>query len=165
VLAVHGSWRMGEERRGPWLTSLRAASEAAPLYARAAIAVHGLFVLNRSETVYFVAHGDDSGAPFDLACDYVLRGRPLPARWWSITAYAGDYLVPNPAGRYAWGATDLALQPDGSFEVVASARPQPGHWLPLGGTGRLTLTLRLYNPEPDADLSTVALPSIERRCP
>jgi len=138
------------------------------MYERAAIATHALFVLNRDETFYYRAHTDDAGADLDARCDYEIGGRTLDARWWSITAYGGDdFLIPNQERRYSFNMANLAKEPDGSFVIRASARPKPGNWLPLGGSGQVSFALRLY--VPSAEISShperAALPSITGRCP
>ena len=138
------------------------------MYERAATATHALFVLNRSETLYYRAHTDDAGVDLDARCDYEIRGRPLDARWWSITAYGGDdFLIPNREKRYSFNMASLAQEPDGSFLIRASAGPQPGDWLPLGRSGHVSFAVRLYVPsaEISAHPERAALPSITGRCP
>lgn len=162
--------RRGARAFGPWTTSLDAGSVRAGLYERAAIAVHALFVLDASQTLYFRAHTDDEGRPLDARCDYAVSGVPLPARWWSITAYGeDDYLIPNPAHRYSWNMRNLPLDERGRFLVRAARTPGVGSHLPTGAPGeaggrRFSLVLRLYNPTPTAasDLPGIVLPRIER---
>ncbi|HET7786879.1 MAG TPA: DUF1214 domain-containing protein [Myxococcales bacterium] len=168
LAAVRLASRRGAIRVGPWATSMTAGSSEAGMYERAAIAVHALFVLNRGETVYYRAHSDDSGRPLDARCDYRIHGRPFDARWWSITAYGSDdFLIPNPRRRYSFNATNLPLEPDGSFLVRAGPSPGPGNWLPLGGSGHVSFTLRLY--VPSAEIAShpdrASLPSITGDCP
>jgi hypothetical protein len=168
AVAIGTVARRGAVRAGPWATSTTVGSAAAGPYERAATAVHALFVLNRSQTVYYRAWIDDAGAPLRAHCAYEVRGRPPAARWWSLTAYgADDYLIPNALGRHSFTQRTAALEPDGSFVVRASAGPQPGNWLPLAGRGRVSFTLRLYNPAPDlaARPAAAALPAITGRCP
>jgi hypothetical protein len=87
---------------GPWRTSLSTGSADSDLYTRASVALHGLLALNRSETIYYTAATDSSGAVLDGACAYDIVGRDPDARWWSITAYGSDdYLIPNPVDRYS----------------------------------------------------------------
>ena len=168
ALAVRIASRRGAIRLGPWTTSATLGSSEAGLYERAAVATHALFVLSRAETVYYRAHEDDSGRDLDARCDYQIRGRPPDARWWSITAYGSDdYLIANPENRYSFNMANMMREADGSFLIRASPRRQPGNWLPLGGKGHVSFTLRLYVPSPDiaAHPESAVLPSIAGACP
>ena len=135
---------------GPWQTSLVTGSVDADIYTRARIAIGGLFALNRAEAIYFTALKDDDGRPLRARCSYVIEGKPVAARWWSITAYADDhFLIPNGANRFSYNMGNLNLGPDGAFKVMVSPTEQPGHWLPTGdGSGGFNLLFRLYNPSP-----------------
>ena len=168
ALSIRWVSRRGGLQVGPWRTSTTIGGSDSGMYERAAAATHALFVLNRSETVYYRAHTDDGGGDLTARCEYEIRGRPLDARWWSITAYgADDFLIPNPEKRYSFSMANLAKEPDGSFLIRASARPQPGNWLPLGERAHLSFTLRLYVPsaEISAHPERAALPSVTGRCP
>lgn len=168
VLAVRFASRRGAIRIGPWQTSATLGSSGAGMYERAAVAVHALFVLSRQETVYYRAHQDDSGRELDARCDYLIRGRPPDARWWSITAYGNDdFLIANPENRYSFNMANVVTEAEGSFLIRASPRPQPGNWLPLGGTGHVSFTLRLYVPSAEiaAHPERVVLPGITGACP
>jgi len=167
ALSIRIVSRRGAIRIGPWATSTTVGSREAGMYERAAVAIHALFVLNRAETIYYRAHVDDSGRELDARCDYQIRGRPLDSRWWSITAYGSDeFLIANAQDRYSFNMANLAREPDGSFFIRASSRPQPGNWLPLGGKGHVSFTLRLYVPSAEiaAHLERATLPSIAGEC-
>ncbi len=157
----------GEVADGPWHTSLAVGSAQGGAYLRAAVAVHGLLALNRSETIYYTATADSSGAALDGHCRYALAGRDPPTRWWSITAYgADDYLIDNPAGIYSASRNSIVRRSDGGFIVTVGKARAPGNWIPVGD-GRFSLSLRLYNPAPEisADPAHVALPGIvKERC-
>lgn len=150
---------------GPWHTSLVTGSVDADIYTRARVAIGGLFALNRSETIYFTALKDDDGRPLRARCSYAVEGRPVAARWWSITVYADDhFLIPNAANRFSYNMGNLKLGTDGTFRVMVAPTEQAGHWLPTGdGGGGFNLLFRLYNPSPEiaADPATVKLPSIK----
>lgn len=150
---------------GPWQTSLVTGSVDADIYTRARIAIGGLFALNRAEAIYFGASQDDDHKPLRARCSYVVEGRPVAARWWSITAYADDhFLIPNAANRFSYNMGNLKLGPGGTFKVMVSPSEQPGHWLPTGdGSGGFNLLFRLYNPAPEiaANPRTAQLPSIK----
>jgi hypothetical protein len=156
---------------GPWQTSLVTGSVDADIYTRARIAIGGLFALNRAEAIYFGAAQDDDHQPLRARCTYLVEGRPVAARWWSITAYADDhFLIRNAANRFSYNMGNLKLGPDGTFKVMVAPSEQPGHWLPTGdGRGGFNLLFRLYNPAPEiaADPGAVRLPSIKKigACP
>ncbi len=152
-------------RNGAWTTNLAVGSAAADPLTRARVALFGLFALNRSETVYFDAMRDESGEALRAACVYKISGGSLPARWWSITAYAPDqFLIANPAGRYSFNMKSVEPDESGAFSFVAAGQEQAGHWLPTG-QDRFLLTLRLYNPAPEvvAHPERLTLPKIERQ--
>jgi hypothetical protein len=156
----------GAVANGPWQTSLAAGSAQADPWTRAAIAVHALFALPRSETIYFRATRDSAGNRLNGTCRYRIHGRDPDARWWSITAYgADDFLIANPAHRYSVSQTEATRAKDGAFTIDAGgARPPsaPSAWIPAGDS-RFWLALRLYNPGPEMalDPANAALPAID----
>lgn len=152
-------------RNGAWETNLTMGSQEAGMYTRAAIAVGGLFALSRQETLYFTAFQDDDGNMLEARCDYVLEGRELAARWWSMTVYGWDhYLIDNPENRYSYNMANLARQSDDSYQLHLSSNRRPGNWLPTGDSGVFSVTLRLYNPDASVHEhpATAELPSIRR---
>jgi hypothetical protein len=153
---------------GPWHTNLSAGSAEGGPYLRAAVAVHGLLALNRSETIYYGAARDGRGEAFDSNCTYRISGRDPPARWWSITAYgADDYLIPNPANRYSVSLNSVKRRADGSFAITVARQSREPNWIPVAN-GAFSLSLRLYNPQASvaANPASVALPAIEKvSCP
>lgn len=161
LTVIHGTWG-GDVADGPWRTSLVTGSADSGPYLRAAVAVHGLLALNRSETIYFTAATDSAGAPLDGACSYRVAGHDPPARWWSITAYgADDFLIPNAANRYSASKPSVTRDAAGRFAVTVAHAKANGDWIAVA-PGRFSLTLRLYNPDPAvaADPAHVALPAI-----
>jgi hypothetical protein len=167
LFAMHGTMPGGASD-GPWKTNLLIGSNAGNMKTRAAVALHGLFALNRNETIYYTASTDSDGNKLDGRCTYLIAGRDPPTRWWSITAYAADdYLIPNPAHRYSVSKNSVTHNASGEFVATASPTATSHDWIALAG-GPFTLTLRLYNPAPDVakDPTHVALPSIKKvSCP
>ncbi|MGZ6125655.1 MAG: DUF1214 domain-containing protein [Myxococcales bacterium] len=140
---------LGTTRIGAWTTSATLGSGRGSLHERAAVAVHALFVLERSQALYYQARTDDAGARLDGRCRIEVRGRPPPARWWSITAYGGDdFLIPNREERYSFSGRTIVLEADGSFVARLGPHPEHGNWLPTGSARVVKLTLRLYGPAP-----------------
>jgi hypothetical protein len=155
------------EAAGPWRVSLLAGSRDADLYTRARVAIGGLLALNRSETMYYLAHTDSAGAPLRSRCTYRVTGVPPAARWWSVTAYAEDFfLFPNEARRYSLNGSTAVLDGQGRFSFVSAPEPfveGTVPWLPTPGDRGLMFTLRVYNPAPGLAAAPASLdpPRIE----
>lgn len=153
---------------GPWQSDPAAGSVQSDAYRRAVMAVHGLFALPRKEAAYYSATTDSSGQRLDGGCRYELTGHDLDARWWSITAYgADDTLIANPARRYSVTSTTVTRDANGGFAVQVGGTAGGDNWIPIG-TGRFSLTIRLYNPGPAIvfDPAHVAMPMLTRlSCP
>lgn len=154
----------GEISNGPWRTSLAIGNPQSDPYTRASVALHGLFALNRSETIYFTAMQDSGGRPLDGHCRYEVAGRDPSARWWSITAYGDDdFLIPNPANRFSVSKDSVLHRANGTFSIQVSTGQGGANWIPVA-TRPFSLTLRLYNPGPDValDPGEAALPTINK---
>jgi hypothetical protein len=163
LIVFYGSMP-GSVADGPWRTNLLIGSSGGDAMTRAKVAAHGLFALNRRETIYYTASTDGAGARLTSDCDYRLRGHDPDARWWSITAYAADdYLIPNPADRYSISRNAVARGADGSFVADVGMASQSPNWIPVMG-GPFSLTLRLYNPGAGVarDPAHAAMPVIEK---
>lgn len=156
-------------RNGPWRTSANTGRAAANPWERAAVALAGLYALTPEEAIYFTAFTDSAGEVLRGECRYRLRGRPPPARWWSVTVYGADhYLVPNDAQVYARNPGTLPTRADGGFDIALAANAVGVSTLPLPASGPFSLTLRLYNPPAEVMgmLPTLSLPGIVREdCP
>lgn len=155
----------GELHAGVWATSLAYGSEAADMRTRARVALFGLLALSSEQTVYYTASRDGSGDLLSGDCTYIVTGRDLDARWWSITAYGPDsHLIPNEAGIYSYSKSSVAREGDGRFLIRVSADRQPGNWLPVRRGERFDMTARLYNPGAAVveNPAAVALPTIVR---
>jgi hypothetical protein len=153
----------GDIEDGPWGTSLYIGSSQSGPYLRARIAIHGLLALSREETLYYTAARDSDGETLVGRCSYRIEGRDPPARWWSITAYADDFLIPNSADRYSVSMNSVVRGPDGSFAVTLSKTRAEENWIPVAD-GKFDLTIRLYNPQASvvADPANAPLPTIKK---
>jgi hypothetical protein len=153
---------------GPWHTSLATGNEQSDPYTRASVALRGLFALNRDETIYFTATHDEAGNRLDGNCRYEITGHDPSARWWSITAYgADDFLIHNAENRYSVSQSSVARDANGAFRVTVGGPDAGANWIPVGD-GPFSLTLRLYNPGPDATLDPghATLPALRKiSCP
>ena len=113
---------------GPWRTNLAVGSPQNGMYLRATVSLMGLFALNRSETIYFVAEADGDGKSLHSGCDYRVEGSDLDARWWSITLYGRDtMLIPNEQERYSYNGGNVEHDESGKFVIVVDGRPGPGY--------------------------------------
>ncbi|MFZ2466787.1 MAG: DUF1214 domain-containing protein [Parvibaculum sedimenti] len=122
------------------------------MYTRARVALYGLLALDRKETMYYTASTDDAGKPLSGDCTYVVEGKDLAARWWSVTAYGPDsFLIPNEANVYSFAKTTVKREADGHYIVRVSADRQEGNWLPVKRGQSFDMTARFYNP--DAEVS------------
>ena len=164
LTVVRGAGMGGDVTDGPWRTSLLTGSTQSGMALRATVALHGLFALNRSETIYYTAVAGSEGHKLDGAKCYRIEGRDPPARWWSITAYGtDDFLIPNRFNRYSVSRNSVSRDRAGVFEATVSPNGDIAT-----APGAFSLTLRLYNPDPNvaADPAHVALPEIrESGCP
>lgn len=131
----------------------------------ARVAVAALYALRSDEALYLVAREDDRGMALSAQHEYVIKGVPIPSRYWSITMYGEDYfLIPNKINRYGFNRANLHYQSDSSFVIHVSSARKEGNWLPSEGEGRFYLVLRLYHPvrELYENIGTAKLPSVQR---
>jgi hypothetical protein len=105
------------------------------------------------------------------ACEYLIEGGPLNARWWSIAVYdERGSLIENPSQRYSFNSEEAVRRSDGTYRISLASNARPENWLPSGnGEERnLVLMLRVYGPR-DTDSTGIGqipddrLPKIERK--
>ena len=147
---------------GPWTTSEAYGDQHADPMLKSAVAMSGLLALKASETIYFTASHDDEGMRLVESCNYLITGRSPRSRWSSITLYDEDhYLIPNDDKVYS----QFLPEPGAEFEfLVSPKRPDSGAWLASLGGGKLSMTLRIYNPAQVVyeNLASITLPNITR---
>lgn len=132
AVTMHSGLGDGAVRVGPWSTNLAIGGADAGAITRARVALFGLLALDKKETIYFTARTDDAGDRLSGSCTYVLKGKDLAARWWSVTAYGDDsYLIANEANIYSFSKPSVKREADGSFIVRVSSAPQDGNWVPV----------------------------------
>ena len=93
--------------------------------------------------------------------DYRIRGTRGTVAYLGFVTLAGGY---GEDGRnVSTGALDtatgLAVEPDGSIEVILSRQPQPGNWLPINEHSNTVLVRQTFL---DRDKESIAELSIER---
>jgi hypothetical protein len=150
---------------GSWRTSLYVGATDADPHIRAYVAAIGLLGLSRQEAIYFQAYSDDEGNPLSSDHVYELIAGDLPTRWWSLTLYNGDhYLTPNPYNRYSVKGTQAIRQPDGKIRILLARDPMEGNWIPMGEGQNMSISIRMYNPDPGTEnqLTALTLPTIRK---
>lgn len=164
---------------GIWRTNPLAGNRDADMYTRARIALGAVLALDRSETLYYTTDRDDAGAALRAECRYLIRGTPLPARWWSITAYAADhFLFANDAHRYSISGENARIDAAGKFSALIGPSDGPSSHdgvasstpvIVTSGAGGMRLTLRLYGADESLqrDPATLPAPTVRRvgECP
>lgn len=124
---------------------------------RAYIAQKGLGANLPEDAIYptIFSTADANGVPIRFTLHFPEGQLPPAKAFWSITAYDADsFLVPNPANIYAVGhQVPVVKNADGSVDIaVQSADPgasvPTGNWLPIPESGKFSLSMRLYAPEP-----------------
>ena len=93
--------------------------------------------------------------------EYIIRGNKGNIKYLSFITYFGhDYGLTSTSGcSGSLQGIDLICEPDGSFEIIVSAKVQSGNWLPLKSNS-LLLVIRQLTVDPENDI--VAQASIER---
>ncbi|MCF4165253.1 DUF1214 domain-containing protein [Zavarzinia compransoris] len=77
--------------------------------------------------------------------DYRITGRRGTISYFSIGSKANRYAIDGTmASTGELNDKDLAIGPDGRFEIVASATPKPGNWLPLAEDSTLLVVRQSY---------------------
>lgn len=165
---------------------------------RTAIASSGFLMLQAPNAVYpswtnasasdlssSLAGGGANPLSKDDAIIYTFsRKPPLNATgFWSLTAYMGNYLIPNDLHRYNIGDRDNITYPDGKlvygpeassedgmFQILVQAADVPpprnwtANWLPgPPAGGNVTITMRFYEAMEDVLNGTYGYPVVTRR--
>jgi hypothetical protein len=163
---VGGGYPFGSIRVGPWTVWSRTGSREADPYARAVMARTGDTPLGVGEGLLLTASADNSGQSLDPRCVYRIGATTPQARLWTLTLYDGDdQPVVTDLARSGFTSAEVVRDGDGRFSIVLSRHAQPGNWLRMPETGRVSLALRLYDTSVaagSAALEARALPSIER---
>ena len=134
-------------RTGPWQSWINAGSHGADPYTRAHISRSGLLPITSASGLTYFATTDSKGSGLHSDCDYEIVAQPLSAVWWTIAVFDSDgKLVPNKAARHAFSSQSLTILPDGTQRIALAPAARPGHWLPAGDVGALTLVLQIIRP-------------------
>jgi hypothetical protein len=156
-------------RIGAWQAWLKSGTAEADPYTRAAYARSGELPVGLGEGIAFRAVHDDAGRALDGRCITRIRGRVLPARFWTLSLYdEHGRLIDNTANRYAFTSAEIVFEVDGQFEIRLAPRALPGNWLPTGDVSHFSVVFRFYDTPTGVTARSEAaeMPKIEQeRCP
>ena len=163
--ALKGDYPFGSKRVGPWTVWPRVGSRETDPYARAVIARTGDIPLGVGEGLLLTAATDEEGQPLEARCTYRIGMVTPQTRLWTLTLYDGDRPVATDLMRSGFTSAEVLRDVDGRAAIVLSRDVQPGNWLRMPETGRVSLALRLYETAAAVGSTAVdrsALPSIAR---
>jgi hypothetical protein len=118
-------WRyLSRLTRAALETFVEASDATAPVFRRAA-----------SETLKMGMDNPDNvylSAPVRGTWDYRIRGHRGSVHYLGFGSQAGNYGSTGSLDTTGYlEARDMRIEPDGSFEIVASSEEKPGNWLPM----------------------------------
>jgi hypothetical protein len=154
-----------------WINMLNIARFGTDYQTRAYVAYMGLGAGVAEDIVYPSAFVDSDGNALDGDYNYTMHfaKSDVPASLngvWSISSYRENFYVRNPINRYGLLPGMVKYNPDGSFDVYLQAKsPGPqkeSNWLPIPQTGIVNLTIRIYDPKPEAREAGYKIPSIRK---
>lgn len=138
----------------------------ADLLTIAQIAVYGPYALTKKEVIYLSTNTDSEGNALDPKSDYVISGKKLDAKYWSITAYdENGFLIKNPINKYSYNLENVKYQADStSYKINLSGTEKKENWLPVNNIKKTGLIIRLYLPSEKLreNLTVEELPSIQK---
>ena len=134
---------------------------------RAFIGRIGLFALQDSEAIYFIANQDNEGKPLNADSQYLIEGQALDAAYWSITLYGEDhFLIPNEEKRFSYNQVNVQYKDSlkGRYQIQLGGNKIMENHLPMRGKQQVNLLLRLYQPSSElyTNREDIVLPSIKR---
>ncbi|OIV39637.1 DUF1214 domain-containing protein [Flavobacterium johnsoniae] len=138
----------------------------ADLLTIAQVAVYGPYALTKKEVIYLSTSTDIEGNPLDPKSDYVISGKKLDAKYWSITAYdENGFLIKNPINKYSYNLEDVKYEADStSYKINLSGTEKKENWLPVTNVQKTSLIIRLYLPSEKLreNLTVETLPAIQK---
>lgn len=166
-LTLDATHAIGSVTVGEWTAFPQAGAPDADPYSRARFAREGRLSLGQAEGEVFMARQDRSGAPLRRDCTYRVAGAAPPARLWTVHAADATGRVLPKVGRImpTLQSRSLLRAADGSVVIAVTRHPSPGNWLPVSGTGPMTLVLTLFDSPVSngREVADIDLPRVERR--
>ncbi|PIF30560.1 hypothetical protein CLU81_0996 [Flavobacterium sp. 9] len=138
----------------------------ADLLTIAQVAVYGPYALTKKEVIYVSTSTDSEGNELDPKADYIISGKKLNAKYWSITAYdENGFLIKNPISKYSYNLENVKYEADStSYKINLSGTEKKENWLPTSDAKKTTLIIRLYLPSDELrnNLTVETLPTIQK---
>jgi hypothetical protein len=138
----------------------------ADLLTIAQVAVYGPYALTKKEVIYVSTSTDSEGNALDPKADYIISGKKLNAKYWSITAYdENGFLIKNPISKYSYNLENVKYEADSaSYKINLSGSEKKENWLPITNAEKVTLIIRLYLPSDELrnNLTVETLPRIQK---
>lgn len=138
----------------------------ADLLTIAQVAVYGPYALTKKEVIYVSTSTDSEGNALDSKSDYIISGKKLNAKYWSITAYdESGFLIKNPINKYSYNLENVKYEADStSYKINLSGTEKKENWLPINDVKKATLIIRLYLPSDELrnNLTAETLPTIQK---
>lgn len=138
----------------------------ADLLTIAQVAVYGPYALTKKEVIYLSTSTDSEGNALDPKSDYIINGKKLDAKYWSITAYdENGFLIKNPINKYSYNLEDVKYEADStSYKINLSGTEKKENWLPINNVQKTSLIIRLYLPSEKLreNLTVETLPTIQK---
>ncbi|MCP2029087.1 hypothetical protein L1276_004266 [Flavobacterium sp. HSC-32F16] len=139
---------------------------SADLLTIAQVAVYGPYALTKKEVIYLSTSTDSEGNALDPKSDYIISGKKLDAKYWSITAYdENGFLIKNPINKYSYNLEDVKYEADStSYKINLSGTEKKENWLPVNNVQKTSLIIRLYLPSEKLreNLTVETLPAIQK---
>lgn len=165
-MSVAGRPAIGKVRIGAWDAWPRGGGRDVDPYMRGYLARGVHLPLGAGEGLELIAAQDDTGRPLDARCRYLIAGATPTARGWTLTATdMREEALRAPPERSGFTDAEIVRDESGAMRIVAASDPQTGNWLPLPGSGRFQLRLRLYDTPVSSqagELRQDALPALTR---
>lgn len=98
------------------------------------------------------------------ACDYRIRGRRGTVQSLSFLTQGSNFGQGGTMLPTGFLDTDtLQVEPDGSFEIIVSARPHPGNWLPMTPESQALLIRQTFGDRSKERIAEIAIECLHDR--
>ena len=161
------------EITGPngWSNMLNIGRYGTDYQTRAFVAYFGMGAGVKEDIVYPSTFVDSNGWALDGAHKYVMHLEKTDMALagngvWSVSPYRENFYVHNILNRYGLPPGNPKYNADGSLDIYLQAT-SPGadkeaNWLPIPASGMINVTLRIYDPKPEALDPAHKFPPIQR---
>lgn len=145
---------------GPWKSWFAGTASIRDPYVIAHYLMFGRLPPALGQELLFEAAQDDDGTALTAACDYVITGPRLSARWWQLALTDGETNAPS---NITFTSPRLIGEADGTMRIALSRTPKTGNWINTGELTTFALVLKLRPGSGlNAGAAVVTLPRIRR---